>query len=331
MPKNKALLCLWLIAVAAGLCACGGSKGYSIEGPAEGNGYAVLNIWNPVGETVRDTVPIQDGKFSFTGSVDQVWMGEVLVFAEGKDPVRHFLYVENAPLKLNGDGKFAGGPNNDFALDMDAVHASLDTLAPDYREQLKKAMNECFAAHPNVEAAAFMYYIFNRETPLEQYEEDFGKFTERVQNSLLGKKIAARKATKAGIEAPQFTLNDLDGNPVSLADLRGNYVLLDFWASWCRPCRASMPALKEIFAAYHDKGLEILGVSVDTDAEAWKKAVEEDELPWMHVNDVKEDDSAAGKYGVKAIPCYFLIDPEGNMIGKMDHDALQEKLKELLD
>ena len=323
-----------LCAVAAGLCACGGGKGYTIKGDGFGEGYAVLNVFNVDGGQLRDTVALENGQFCFKGKADEVRMGEVVVFEEGKKPVRNFLYIENSPLTLK-DGKFSGGPNNDFARDMDAVSATLDTLAPDYREQLKKAMNACFAAHPDVEAAAFMYYIFNRETPLEEYEAGFGNFTERVRNSFLGKnareEIAARKATRSGIEAPLFTLNDREGNQVSLESLRGKYVLLDFWASWCRPCRASMPGLKGLYAAYHDKGLEILGVSVDTDTDAWKKAVEEDALPWIHVNDIRGDESAAGKYGVKAIPTLFLIDPDGNMIGKMDHDALHEKLKELLD
>lgn len=323
-----------LYVVVAGLCACGGSKGYRIEGPCDGEGYAVLNIFNVDGGRVCDTVTIENGKFCFTGKADEVRMGEVVVFEEGQQPVRSFLYIENSPLTIK-DGKFTGGPNNDFMRDMDAVSASLDTLAPDYRDQLKTAMNACFAEHPDVEAAAFMYYIFNRETPLEEYEAGFEKFSDKVKNSFLGRnareEIAARKATRQGTEAPQFTLGDLNGNPVALADLRGKYVLIDFWASWCRPCRASMPGLKEIYAAYHDKGLEILGVSVDTDADAWKMAVEDDQLPWIHVNDIKKEDSATEKYGVKAIPTMFLIDPEGNMIGKMDHEALHEKLKELLD
>lgn len=323
-----------LFAAVAGICACGSSKGYCIEGPANGAEMAVLTIWNVNGGHLRDTAVIQNDRFVFTGEADEVRMGEVLLVKKGEAPERNFLYIENSHLTLK-DGKFYGGPNNDFYRDMDAVASSLDTLAPDYNVQLKKAMNECFAAHPDVEAAAFMYHVFNRDASLEELEEGFGKFTPRVQNSFLGKNakddIAARKATRSGIEAPQFTLNDREGNPVSLADFRGKYVLLDFWASWCRPCRASMPGLKEIYAAYRDKGLEIIGVSVDTDAAAWKKAVEDDQLPWIHVNDIKGEDSAAGKYGVKAIPTMFLIDPEGNMIGKMDHDALHEKLSELLD
>ena len=326
-----------LCAAIAGLCACGGSQGYTIEGDAEGD-YAVLNIWNVDGQALRDTAAIENGHFVFKGTADDVRMGEVTVLSEGKEPVRNFLYVENAHLKLS-DGKFSGGPNNDFMREMDAVSASLDTAAVDYRERFQEAVGACIAEHPDVEAAAFMYYIFNRETPLEQYEEGFNRFTERVQNSFLGtnarEEIIARKATMQGIEAPAFTLNDRDGNQVSLESLRGQYVLLDFWASWCKPCRASMPGLKEIYGQYHDKGLEILGISIDTDAEAWKKAVEDDQTPWIHVLDRTEEkgkgSEVAHSYGVHAVPTYFLIDKDGRIIGKMEHDSLIEKLGELLD
>lgn len=336
MSKSRLLS---LLAVAAGLSACGNApEGYTIQGPAEGEGYAVLNIWNPQKETMRDTVALQDGRFLFKGSVDEVFMGEVIVFAEGKDPVRHVLLLENSPLVLK-DGHFTGGPNNDFMRDMDAVSAGLDHEAPDFNEQLRQAMNICFAAHPDVEAAAFYFYVFNRDMPLDQYEAGFKRFTPRVQASLMGRnareEIAARKATQKGIPAPAFTLNDREGNPVSLASLRGRYVLLDFWASWCKPCRASMPHLKEVYARYHDKGLEILGISIDTDADAWKKAAEDDATPWLHVIDPPADkgeaSQVAGTYGVHAIPTLFLIDPEGIMLGKMEHDALDETLAQILN
>lgn len=329
---------LSLCVVVAGLVACnGGGRGYTIEGPAEGD-YAVLNIWDTENETIRDTVAIKNGKFVFKGSVDDVFMGEVLVFADGKAPDRHVLLVENSHLKLK-DGEFSGGPNNDFMRGMDAVSAGLDHQAPDFQEKLHKAMNAFFLAHPDVEAAAFYYYIFNRETPLDQYEADFNLFTERVRNSLLGQnareEILSRKATQKGIPAPEFTLNDKDGNPVSLASLRGQYVLLDFWASWCVPCRESMPHLKELYEAYHDKGLEILGISTDSKADDWKKALTEVDAPWMHVLDETPDKHEASRiadiYGVHAVPTLFLIDPDGLMIGKMEHDSLDVALSRLLE
>lgn len=327
---------LALLAAAAGLWACNGSRGYTIQGPAEGD-YAVLNIWNTEkGETLRDTVAIENGKFVFKGSIDDVHMGEVLVFADGKEPVRHVLLIENSPLVLK-DGDFTGGPNNDFMRAMDAVSAGLDHQAPDFNEQLHRAMNECFAAHPDVEAAAFYFYVFNRDMPLDEYEAGFNRFTERVRNSVLGKnareEIISRKATQSGIPAPEFTLKDKEGNPISLASLRGKYVLLDFWASWCVPCRESMPHLKELYAEYHDKGLEILGISTDSDPEDWKQALTEVDAPWVHVldetPDKREPSRIAGIYGVHAVPTLFLIDPDGMMVGKVEHDSLNVVLQRL--
>lgn len=328
MRKNSLLLYV----VAAGLCACGGNKGYTIQGPAEGD-YAVLNIWNPGNETVRDTVAIENGRFLFKGSVDDVFMGEVLVFADGEKPLRHVLIVENSPLELK-DGKFTGGPNNDFMRAMDAVSAGLDHEAPDFSEKLKEGMNACFAAHPDVEAAAFYYYIFNRETPLPEYEAGFEKFTPRVQASLMGKnareEIRARKATLQGIPAPTFTLEGLDGTSIALESLQGKYVLLDFWASWCKPCRESMPWLKSLYSQYKDKGFEILSISTDSKADDWKQAVTDDQTPWIHVIDNKEA-GVAGTYGVHAVPTFFLIDPEGVIVGKPDHGSLAGELARLLE
>lgn len=324
--RSKLLI---LCAVAAGLCACGGRHGYTIQGPAEGEGYAVLRILNVDGKTLADTTEIQNGRYVFSGSVDDVYMGEVLVFEEGQEPVRHFLYVENAPLVWK-DGYFRGGPNNDFNVEMEAVGAGLDSQAPDYREQLVEKMNACFLSHPDVEAAAFFYYNFNREAPLDKFEADYNTFTERVRNSVLGQNgrddIIARKATGEGTPAPDFTLNDREGNPVPLESLRGQYVLLDFWASWCHPCRESMPHLKELYARYHEKGLEILGISTDSKSEDWLQAVREDATPWIHVL----DSGVAEAYGVHSIPTFFLIDPEGIMVGKIGHDDLDAVLQRLL-
>lgn len=337
MRLNNCFILILLCAVAAGLYACGGSQGYTIEGKDQGEGFAVLHRFGPNVPDIRDTVVLENGCFKFTGEVDDVVMGEVLVCHEGEQPQRYSLYLENSHLTLK-DGKFTGGPNNDFMIDMDDAFASVDTAAVNYRELMLKAFNDCCAAHPDVEAAAFMYYVFNRETPLDAYEEGFNKFTERVQNSLLGsnarEEIAARKATRQGIEAPAFSLNDREGNPISLESLRGQYVLLDFWASWCKPCRASMPGLKELYARYHEKGFEILGISSDTKEDAWKKAVEDDQTPWIHVIDAAQAEGAvnvAQMYGVRSIPTFFLIDKEGKIVGKMDHDSLADKLGEIFE
>ena len=337
--NHKILFYFCLCALAAGLVSCNRTKGYRIEGEVpDSTTLVVLRYNTPDGTMVRDTADIADGHYCFEGTVPDVVLGDILILREGREPFRQFLYVENAPLKV-ADGKVTGGPNNDFMRSLDEVNDDLDPKAAGYRERLTELMNEHIYSHPDVEAAAFMYYLYNRDTPVETYEEGFNHFTEKVKNSDLARQareeIVARKATAPGAVAPDFTLNDPEGKPVTLSSLRGQYVLVDFWASWCKPCRAGIPGLKELYAKYHDKGFEILGVSDDSKEEAWKKALEEEQMPWIHVCDeypVKNQPSRVGNlYGVHYIPCYYLLDKEGRIIGKMDHDELALKLAELLD
>lgn len=95
------------------------------------------------------------------------------------------------------------------------------------------------------------------------------------------------EAVAIGQTAPNFTLNTPEGNPLSLADIKGKVKIIDFWASWCNPCRQANPEVVEIYKEYHPKGLEILGVSLDNNQEAWVKAIEDDGLTWNHVSDLK--------------------------------------------
>lgn len=140
--------------------------------------------------------------------------------------------------------------------------------------------------------------------------------------------IAAK--TGIGKMAMDFTQNDTLDKPVSLSNFKGKYVLLDFWASWCGPCRAENPNVVAAYNKYHDKGFNILSVSLDqpTGREKWLKAIHDDNLTWTHVSDLKFWDNAVAKeYGIQAIPQNFLIDPDGKIIGKdLRGDALASKL-----
>ena len=219
------------------------------------------------------------------------------------------------------------------------LSAKFAEIMPAYYEKVQQAINDCIAKFPDAEAAAYMFDVYGKETSLEEYEAGFNNFTDKVKNSFLAQgareELASRKATQPGAEAPDFTLNDPDGNPVTLSSLRGQYVIVDFWASWCKPCRAGVPDMKKLYAKYHPKGLEIIGVSDDNNHDAWKKAIEQDQTPWIHVVDefpVENKPARVGTlWGVHYIPSYFLLDKEGKIIGKMDHDELAAKLAELLD
>ena len=166
----------------------------------------------------------------------------------------------------------------------------------------------------------------------------FDSLSDEVKNSATGKEYASTlekmKATAIGAMAPEFTQNNPDGKPVKLSDFRGKYLLIDFWASWCGPCRAENPNVVKAYAKYHPKGFEILGVSLDNDKgrENWLKAIEKDQLTWPQVSDLKYwENEVARQYGVRAIPQNFLLDKNGKIIAKnLRGKALEEKLAEIL-
>jgi peroxiredoxin len=135
-----------------------------------------------------------------------------------------------------------------------------------------------------------------------------------------------------GGEAPEIRQNTPEGGSYALSDLRGKIVLIDFWASWCRPCRMENPNVKRVYERFNKKGFEILGVSLDRDHAAWVKAIQDDGLPWKHVSDLGFwNNAAAQEYGVTGIPYTVLVDREGKILDKgLRGEQLEQKLAELL-
>ena len=169
-----------------------------------------------------------------------------------------------------------------------------------------------------------------------QVEPIYDAIDEKWRSTGLGKEMATRiKAAHAigvGDKAPLFTLNDAAGKPLSLSDLKGKIVLVDFWASWCEPCRAEGPNLKEQYKLYKDKGFEIISVSLDTDKKSWLKAIADDGLNWLQVSDLKGYRSAAVQsYGIGGVPSFFLLDRDGKIIANANIQgaSLNQKLAEL--
>lgn len=164
----------------------------------------------------------------------------------------------------------------------------------------------------------------------------FKKLEPAVKNTITGKQyaswLAGWKATAIGAVAPLFSQNNKDGQPVSLASFKGKYLLVDFWASWCGPCRRKNPGIVKTFNQYKDKNFTILGVSLDSKKEAWLKAVGDDKLDWAQVSDLKFwKNEVAELYGVRAIPQNFLLNPDGKIIAKnLNGEQLAAKLKEVL-
>ncbi len=145
-------------------------------------------------------------------------------------------------------------------------------------------------------------------------------------------KEAKKNAVGVGLDAPEITLPTPEGKTLSLSSLKGNYLLLDFWAAWCKPCRAENPTLVENYKKYKGKGFTIFQVSLDQTKEDWTKAIADDKLgAWNHVSDLKYWESApAQQYGVSSIPANFLLDPQGKVIATdLRGPALGAKLKEI--
>ncbi|MDR2271220.1 MAG: TlpA family protein disulfide reductase, partial [Sphingobacterium sp.] len=142
----------------------------------------------------------------------------------------------------------------------------------------------------------------------------------------------ASKQVEVGKPALDFVMNDSAGRPVKLSSFKGKYVLLDFWASWCGPCRDLHPDMVKAYQKFKGQNFEIIAVSLDSKREPWLKAIAQDGLPWIQLSDLKGMRNAAAlQYGVTAIPQNFLIDPEGNIIAnELKHQALEEKLAEVL-
>jgi peroxiredoxin len=149
----------------------------------------------------------------------------------------------------------------------------------------------------------------------------------------LATKLGALRNVTVGNAAPDISLPNPEGKSVSLSSLRGKYVLIDFWASWCGPCRQENPNVVRMYQKYKDKGFEIFGVSLDESREKWLKAIAMDKLTWPHVSDLKGWSSAAAQlYNVQAIPQTLLLDKEGRIIAKnLRGKALEDKLASLLN
>jgi peroxiredoxin len=210
-------------------------------------------------------------------------------------------------------------------------------------EGIDKALDDSVYApfvrtHSQSPLALYALQLYARNDPdAPALQPLFDGLSPAVKTSTGGKafsdKLVIAAKTSIGATAMDFTQNDTLGKPVSLSAFRGRYVLLDFWASWCGPCRAENPNVVSAYAKYHPKGFDILSVSLDRpgDKDKWLKAIHSDRLTWTHVSDLRFwRNAVAVKYGVESIPQNFLIDPQGKIIGKgLRGEDLDKKLGEI--
>lgn len=162
-------------------------------------------------------------------------------------------------------------------------------------------------------------------------QDEFRQYQEKEKGAVKAT-LDAAITTAVGKPALEFTQNDSKGKPVTLSSFRGQYVLIDFWASWCGPCRAENPAVVKAYHAWHSKGFTILSVSLDDNKDRWLAAIKKDGLDWTQVSDLKSwQNSVATLYGVQGIPMNFLLDKDGKIIAKgLRGDDLEKKLTELV-
>lgn len=188
-----------------------------------------------------------------------------------------------------------------------------------FMARVKEEQLKIIAANPSaVMAASWLVYMMNEMT-LEELERIFGQFDAKVQQSELAREvresIELRQRIEPGRLAPEFTLAQRDSSLLSLSDLRGKVVILDFWASWCKPCRASFAWVREFYKEYREKGVEIVGVSIDANKTSWKKALDAENLPWPQLIDetVNGNYLTGELYHVMAVPMFVVIDKEGKI------------------
>ncbi|GAB4008306.1 redoxin domain-containing protein [Spirosoma sp. KCTC 42546] len=212
-------------------------------------------------------------------------------------------------------------------------------IEQDYQTAEQEVVNKVKAMLPDMGTSLvslFALNFINIDSDFATYDALAQRFEKENPNSPHAKSLIGRvariKGVSIGAPAPEIALNDTTGTPVPLSSLRGKYVLIDFWASWCGPCRAENPNVVRMYNKFKDKGFAIYSVSLDQAKANWTKAIRNDNLTWTHVSDLKFWQSAAAQqYGVQAIPATFLLDKDGKIIAKnLRGEALEQKLEEIL-
>lgn len=225
------------------------------------------------------------------------------------------------------------------AKDPDNREAIMESMRPAYVREIENLNQEILKFAQNNTESLAGFYAINLLNPSE-YEQEMVAYSDQIKTNFNKNpsvtqfliRMANLKTVQVGQPAPAFTINTIDGGKVSLADFKGKYVLLDFWASWCQPCRQENPNVVKAYNDYKDKNFTVFGVSLDKDPAAWRHAVQADKLTWTQAGELMDFEGPVVKqYQVDAIPTSFLIDPQGKIIAKnLRAEQLDEFLKKTL-
>lgn len=366
---KRILASIALIAVLISVISCNKKKtdGFTIDGTITGadNAWVFLQKREEGKMITADSVQIKEGKFAFTGKVD---LPEIYYLKMNEVEEALPFFIENAAItmKVYADsidkslvtGSVSHDTYTGYKKDEMVYSQKMEELYGNYMDAKgahdTASVEKIEAAYDSVQNAQSKftkeYILKNGKSVVAAYLaignayayslEDLKAINKAmdpsIANSVYVKKLAEREmilgTVQPGQPAPDFTMNDTIGKPVSLSSFKGKLVLVDFWASWCGPCRAENPNVVAAFKKYNSKGFTVLGVSLDTDKTKWFDAIAKDGLTWHQVSDlIGWDNAAAKQYGVMSIPANFLIDQEGKIIASdLRGEALANKLKELL-